>query len=200
MERSFKEEVAKLKREVKDRDDQLAARTTERDTTQANLDQRRALQFVNPGEARFISGLDFHDGSGTQTYNGLLLTFQRRSANGLSVGTNYTISKCQGHPTGQLPNIGTGPLEDELARSLPENATLLGRVPRDELYARMTTAHCLLMPSVREGWGMVVIEANSVGTPAVGYDVGGIIHTVSNGTWSETTSDVARSWSSDMLS
>ena len=30
------------------------------------------------------------------------------------------------------------------------------------------------VPSVREGWGLVVIEANSVGTPAVGYDVPGI--------------------------
>jgi glycosyltransferase involved in cell wall biosynthesis len=27
---------------------------------------------------------------------------------------------------------------------------------------------------VREGWGLVVIEAASVGTPAVGYDVAGI--------------------------
>jgi len=30
------------------------------------------------------------------------------------------------------------------------------------------------VPSVREGWGLVVIEANSVGTPAVGYDVPGL--------------------------
>jgi glycosyltransferase involved in cell wall biosynthesis len=84
-------------------------------------------------------------------------------------------------PSARLWLVGTGPLEDELARTLPEDATLLGRVPRDELYARMTTAHCLFMPSVREGWGMVVIEANSVGTPAVGYDVGGIRDSIRNG-------------------
>ena len=36
--------------------------------------------------------------------------------------------------------VGTGPLEAELARTLPEDATLLGRVPRDELYARMAAA------------------------------------------------------------
>ena len=35
------EEVAKLKRHIKDRDEQLAARTTERDNTQANLDSLR---------------------------------------------------------------------------------------------------------------------------------------------------------------
>jgi hypothetical protein len=77
-------------------------------STQANLDQRRALMFENPSDARFISGLDFHDASGRQEYNGLLLSFQRRAANGLSVSTNYTISKCEGHPTTVLPNIGTG--------------------------------------------------------------------------------------------
>ena len=77
-------------------------------STQQNIDQRRALMFENPAEARFISGLDFHDASGRQEYNGLLLSFQRRSASGLSVSTNYTLSKCEGHPTTQLPNIGTG--------------------------------------------------------------------------------------------
>ena len=84
-------------------------------------------------------------------------------------------------PSARLWLVGTGPLEAELARTLPEHATLLGRLPREELYARMATAHCLLVPSVREGWGMVVIEANSVGTPAVGYDVGGIKDSIRDG-------------------
>jgi glycosyltransferase involved in cell wall biosynthesis len=84
-------------------------------------------------------------------------------------------------PSARLWLVGTGPLEGELARTLPEGATLLGRLTRDELYARMAIAHCLLVPSVREGWGMVVVEANSVGTPAVGYDVGGIRDSVRDG-------------------
>ena len=57
---------------------------------------------------------------------------------------------------------------------LPPGAELLGRLSRRELYERMARAHCLLVPSVREGWGLVVVEANAVGTPAVGYDVRGI--------------------------
>lgn len=77
-------------------------------STQGNLNQRRALTFENPAEARFISGLDFHDASGSQDYHGLLLSFQRRSPNGVSVSSNYTISRCEGHPTTDLPNIGTG--------------------------------------------------------------------------------------------
>lgn len=35
-------------------------------------------------------------------------------------------------------------------------------------------AHLLLVTSVKEGWGLVVTEANSQGTPAVVYDVDGL--------------------------
>jgi glycosyltransferase involved in cell wall biosynthesis len=49
------------------------------------------------------------------------------------------------------------------------------------LYDRLARAHCLLIPSVREGWGLVVIEANAVGTPAVGYDVPGIRDSIRDG-------------------
>jgi hypothetical protein len=64
--------------------------------------------FENPTEGRFIAGLDLHDASGTRTYSGLILSFQRRAAEGVTVNANYTLSKCEGHPTTDLPNIGTG--------------------------------------------------------------------------------------------
>jgi carboxypeptidase family protein len=77
-------------------------------STAGNVNQRRALMFENPVDGRFIAGLDLHDASGTRTYNGLLLSFQRRSVRGVSINANYTLSKCEGHPTTDLPNIGTG--------------------------------------------------------------------------------------------
>jgi glycosyltransferase involved in cell wall biosynthesis len=77
-------------------------------------------------------------------------------------------------PEARLWLVGQGQLEADLVRALPPGAELLGRLTRHELYERMAGAHCLLVPSVREGWGLVVIEANSVGTPAVGYDVPGL--------------------------
>ena len=49
-----------------------------------------------------------------------------------------------------------------------------GKVSAREKYKRMSAAHALLMASVREGWGLVVTEANSCGTPAVAYDVAGL--------------------------
>jgi glycosyltransferase involved in cell wall biosynthesis len=34
----------------------------------------------------------------------------------------------------------------------------------------LSRAHIILVPAVREGWGLVVTEANAMGTPAIGYD------------------------------
>src|SRR5207253_5343417 len=45
---------------------------------------------------------------------------------------------------------------------------------------RMAEAHVLLMTSVREGWGLVVTEANACGTPAIVYDVPGLRDAVKN--------------------
>lgn len=41
-------------------------------------------------------------------------------------------------------------------------------------YKLLSRAHILINPSIREGWGLVVIEAASVGTPTVGYNVAGL--------------------------
>jgi glycosyltransferase involved in cell wall biosynthesis/O-antigen/teichoic acid export membrane protein len=77
-------------------------------------------------------------------------------------------------PSARLWMIGRGALESELRADAPEGVEFLGRLSRDELFGRMARAHCLLVPSVREGWGLVITEANGVGTPAVGYDAPGI--------------------------
>ena len=44
---------------------------------------------------------------------------------------------------------------------------LAGRVDHAELMRRIAAASCLLHPSEREGYGMVVVEAVSLGTPAI---------------------------------
>ena len=77
-------------------------------------------------------------------------------------------------PSARLWMIGRGALESGLRAGAPEGVEFLGRLSREELFGRMARAHCLLVPSVREGWGLVITEANGVGTPAVGYDAPGI--------------------------
>jgi glycosyltransferase involved in cell wall biosynthesis len=45
--------------------------------------------------------------------------------------------------------------------------SLPGFVSSEEIQASMAGALCLVSPSTREGWGMVVVEAASYGTPAI---------------------------------
>jgi glycosyltransferase involved in cell wall biosynthesis/O-antigen/teichoic acid export membrane protein len=84
-------------------------------------------------------------------------------------------------PAAKLAIVGRGPMEDEISRDLPAGAALLGHVPAEELGRLMSSADCVLVPSTREGWGLVVLEANSVGTPCVGYDVPGLRDSIVDG-------------------
>jgi glycosyltransferase involved in cell wall biosynthesis/O-antigen/teichoic acid export membrane protein len=92
-------------------------------------------------------------------------------------------------PDAYLWIIGRGPLERRLAMDLPPGAEMLGFLTREEMYERMARAHCLLVTSVREGWGLVVTEAASVGTPAVGYDVPGVRDSIIDGVTGLLTPD-----------
>ena len=49
---------------------------------------------------------------------------------------------------------------------------------KSELLAR---AHILINPSVREGWGLVNIEANAMGTPVIAYRSQGLVDSVREG-------------------
>ncbi len=84
--------------------------------------------------------------------------------------------------------IGDGPsdyvaaLRRQAGRFGLEGAVqILGRVSTDVKHDRMARAHVLLMASVREGWGLSIVEANACGTPAVVYDVSGLRDAVRNG-------------------
>lgn len=51
---------------------------------------------------------------------------------------------------------------------------LLGRVSDDERLRLMRDSGFILVTSVKEGWGLIVTEANSQGTPAAVYDADGL--------------------------
>jgi hypothetical protein len=76
----------------------------------ASLDSRREITQADPAIGQFIGFLDYFTDTGTQKYNGLLLNVQRRAANGINVGANYTLSKCEGHPSGGggTANVASG--------------------------------------------------------------------------------------------
>jgi glycosyltransferase involved in cell wall biosynthesis len=88
----------------------------------------------------------------------------------------------------RLAIVGTGETEKslhELADSLgvANKIKFTGRLHEPEKNDQLQRAHFLVHTSVREGWGLNVIEANALGTPAIVYPVGGLVDsTVDNET------------------
>lgn len=62
-----------------------------------------------------------------------------------------------------------------------KNCTFFGYVDEATKAELLQRAWIMAHPSAREGWGLNVIEANSVGTPVVGYDVQGLRDSIING-------------------
>ena len=58
------------------------------------VNQRRLLNFVNPTQGKFYGSVDGVNDGGTQSYNALLLSVNRRLAKGVSFNANYTWSHC----------------------------------------------------------------------------------------------------------
>ena len=62
----------------------------------------------------------------------------------------------------------------KLARSLKIPARFFGHVSREKKVELLSKSAAMLLPAKREGWGLVVLEANSCYTPVIGYDVHGL--------------------------
>jgi glycosyltransferase involved in cell wall biosynthesis len=77
-------------------------------------------------------------------------------------------------PDAELWILGEGYLRPRLERIAGDGVKFFGRVQDEEKFDLLKRAHVLLAPSVREGWGISVIEANAMGTPAIGYAVPGL--------------------------
>jgi len=89
--------------------------------------------------------------------------------------------------TAQLWIVGDGDREyvEELKEmmktySIGPKVMFFGRVSEEKKFELLKKAHILLHASVKEGWGLVVIEAASQATPSVVYDVAGLRDSVKN--------------------
>jgi glycosyltransferase involved in cell wall biosynthesis len=77
-------------------------------------------------------------------------------------------------PDAKMWIIGDGYLRQKLESLEGKDVTFYGHVSNEIKYDLLSRAHIILVPAVREGWGLVVTESNAMGTPAIGYDVHGL--------------------------
>ena len=64
---------------------------------------------------------------------------------------------------------------------IKDSIKFFGFITEVEKFNLLSRAHVLINPSYLEGWGLVNIEANRMGTPAVVFDVRGCRDSVKNG-------------------
>lgn len=81
--------------------------------------------------------------------------------------------------------------------ALQESVKFWGYVSQQQKFELLAQAHVLINPSLREGWGLVNIEANAFGTPVVAYNSPGLVDSVKDGfsgiiCKNNTPSDLAR--------
>jgi glycosyltransferase involved in cell wall biosynthesis len=63
---------------------------------------------------------------------------------------------------------------------LSKNVHFLGSISEERKLELYSESRLSVSPSVREGYGLSVIEANSVGTPVIGWDVPGLRDSIIN--------------------
>jgi glycosyltransferase involved in cell wall biosynthesis len=100
-------------------------------------------------------------------------------------GVEFTLqtfnSLLQLQPTAQLWIMGSGESEylEKLHRlvhllNIEKSVQFIGKVSESEKINRLGRAHFLLHTSVKEGFGLTVLEANRQSTPAAIFDVGSL--------------------------
>jgi glycosyltransferase involved in cell wall biosynthesis len=86
-------------------------------------------------------------------------------------------------PGAELWIVGTGPYEAKLrarARGV-DGVRFLGRRSQAEVVDLLRRAWVVASASIKEGWGLTMIEGNACGTPAVATRVPGLVDSVRDG-------------------
>jgi glycosyltransferase involved in cell wall biosynthesis len=85
-----------------------------------------------------------------------------------------------------LSVVGNGEMQGQLQEmaqksGLSGQVMFAGRLSEAEKNTQLRHAHFLVHTSMREGWGLNVIEANAMGTPAIVYPVDGLVDSTVDG-------------------
>lgn len=84
-------------------------------------------------------------------------------------------------PNARLNIVGDGYLRKNLEQIAGEGVKFFKYVSEEEKIKLLSRAWLMIHPSVREGWGINVIESNACGTPCIAYDVGGLRDSINDG-------------------
>lgn len=85
-------------------------------------------------------------------------------------------------PDSELVIAGKGDFSEieELSKKLNLKLKLYNEITEDEKLDLLQKARIFVTTSMKEGWGLTVIEANRCGTPVIAYDVSGLRDSIRN--------------------
>jgi glycosyltransferase involved in cell wall biosynthesis len=84
-------------------------------------------------------------------------------------------------PEAELWIIGDGPFRNKLEDIAGNGVKFFPKISNEERRRLLARAWVLVNPSVREGFGLNIVEANALGTPAIAYDVPGLRDSILDG-------------------
>jgi glycosyltransferase involved in cell wall biosynthesis len=86
-------------------------------------------------------------------------------------------------PTAIVRIMGKGDAEPDLRRkalalglntATQQRVEFLGFIPEEQKAAMLAETYCIVNPSMKEGWGIINIEANACGVPVIAANVPGL--------------------------
>ncbi|MEM2930415.1 MAG: glycosyltransferase family 4 protein [Thermoproteota archaeon] len=83
-------------------------------------------------------------------------------------------------PRAELWIVGEGYFRKDLEKMAIEGVKFFSTSSNEERRKLIRRAWVLVNPSIREGWGLNVVEANALGTPCVAYNVAGLRDSIRN--------------------
>ena len=104
-------------------------------------------------------------------------------------GIEYLIkafSRCDLLGRSHLLIIGDGSERKNLESlsvklGLTGKVKFLGQIPNERIPAYLMCADCFCLPSLKEGFGIAILEAQAAGIPVIGTKVGGILDLIEDG-------------------
>lgn len=148
--------------------------STKKEIINLGLGSQDSIEIVNPG----IETSLFHKTRKT-AYPSLVYVGRLKAYKNVDVAVKAFAKVVKAFPKAKFTIAGTGESEIDLHAlikrlKLADNVIMQGKVTEAEKARLLAQSWVAVQPSMVEGWGITVIEANACGTPVIASDVHGL--------------------------